>query len=120
MKGTSKTKFCKGTDIPKHSGNFSPIRMHWQSRTYYIEQKDGALLIGNGTPANKVLPEPLIWLMLHDPNFKSYEQRGTHTRNGKKYTSFRLIHKKYTSMSGFVMTEQIDTEGDFDYNFKNY
>lgn len=120
MKGTSKTKFCKGTSIPKHSGNFSPIGMHWCSRTWSVMLVNGALVIGEDTPASAVLPQQLIWLMLNDPNFKSYEQRGTHTHNGKQYTCCRSVFKRFTSFAGFSLVEQIDTEGEFTYEFPEY
>lgn len=124
MYGTSTTKFCKGTNLPKHSGNFSKIHMHYSTQSYRVDLQNGELIVGTHTRAASIFSTALIELMLTDPNFRMYEQKGTHTYNGKKYTCWKRICKSLFSENSlrpdFTYYECIDTEGDFTYTFPEY
>lgn len=128
MNGISKTKCCKGTDIPKRSGNYSfqnslAYQKHYQRRDYPVTNKNGCITVGNATPLVSIFPEHVIWLMENDPNFKEYRQEGTHTENGKQYRCGRTITKQFSSAYGasdWLMSEWITTDGDFDYTFREY
>lgn len=129
MNGTSKTKFCKGTNIPKHSGNFSAMHaryLHYKTREYEITLRDGILFVGEHTQLDQLVPSAVGWLMLNDPNFKEYRQEGEHSFGGKKYDASRIITKSifasenYYIGSPWKLRETIDTEGDFNYNFPEY
>ena len=121
MKGISKDKFCKGTDIPKRSGNFSPMRMHFQQREYPMERnKDGLMIIGTHTPACCYLPMELLELMGKDRFFKNYRREGVYKHGGKEYKCYMEIYK--TAFSGYGMPDYkfrmcIDTERDFEFEF---
>ena len=130
MKGTSKTKFCKGTDIPKRSGNYSyfnsdEYKMHYQSKEYPVKRNSGGTwIVGDRTPLNNILPEQLVWLVDNDPNFYGYKEKGTHTHCGKKYDCERSINKcllgsKY-GLPDYKLYICINTQGDFNYNFPEY
>lgn len=127
-KGTSKDKVRKDGK-PKHAGNFSyrnsdAYKTHFQSQRYRVDFIDGKLIIGDHTPAEDILPLALVELMLTDPNFEQYFQKGTHTRGGKKYDCWKKIYKPFNSGIGgyacFTYYEEICTEGDFKYNFPEY
>ena len=128
-KGTSRDKFCKGTDIPKHAGNFSASTIHYQSlqqKDYKVRMKDGQLIVGDHTPLSDILPEALVTLAITDPNFKTYSQSGEHSHNEKKYEAYRTLTKfsafgwhSYLDYS-FILHIGIYTNGDFDYQFPNY
>ena len=129
MRGTSKTKFLKGTNTPKHSGNYSYInsdeyRFHYQQMQYPISVINGRLILGGNTPLDKVMPEQLCWLMMNDPNFESYRETGTHTYGAKKYDCERTIRRSIigerSGMHKFYMNICINTRGDFKYNFPEY
>ena len=124
MYGTSTDKFCKGTNIPKHSGNFSKFRMHYCTQSYRVELRNGELIVGTHTPATSLFSHALIELMITDPNFRMYEQKGVHTFNGKKYNCWKRINKSLLSECSlrpdFTYYECIDTEGDFEYTFPEY
>lgn len=128
MRGISKTKFCKGTNIPKRSGNFSAfsvMRMHFKTRTIHIVMRDGQFIVGNHTPLSALVPVQVEWLMINDPNFDRYRQVGTHTYRGKQYEVTRSIYKSpvaniWDEGDIWRMEETINTEGDFDYNFPEY
>ena len=133
MTGTSKTKFCKGTTIPKHSGNFSAFMMHYQSKSYPLElheyidsdgYKSKAWFINN-TPASGTLPQDVIALLSHDKFFKFYEREGIykHPETGKEYTCTMRICRTFLrgyGMPEFKFTLGIDTRGDFKFNFPEY
>ena len=124
MTGTSKTKFCKGTDIPKHSGNFSYLnsdlhRLHYVTRTYKITRINGVLFVGDHTPLEQIIPG-LEALILGDPNFRSYRQDGQ-TRVGLgTYDSVRTVTKSLLKDGGYTLTETINTRGEFTWHGKDY
>lgn len=129
MKGISKDKFCKGTDIPKRSGNFSSQTVHYQSlqsRDYHVNLRNGRLIVGENTPLEDVMPG-IEQLALSDPYFESYTQKGTHTHSKKKYEARKTLtkrekHYEYCTWLNydFVYREMIYTDNEFDYQFKNY
>ena len=127
--GISRNKFCKGTGIPKRSGNFSQITLHYQSlqhQTWRIWYQGGHLVVGNHTPLLALFPAAIVELVMNDELFSTYEQRGYKTINGKKYEIVRSI----TRFAGaeirgylhfnFIYREAIYTDGDFDWNFPEY
>lgn len=122
MKGISTTKFCKGTELPKHSGNYSPIRMHFCQRTYPIcKREDGMVIIGKGTLAQTIIPQSLIDLMYNDKFFKTYRREGKYKRNGLEYNCWMDINRcLFNSLSEFDFRLSIDTRGDFEYEFPEY
>ena len=129
MKGVSQTKFCKGTNIPKHSGNFSPATIHYrslQSKDYHVRLHNGVLIVGENTPLEQVMPN-IEQLALLDPYFEQYTQRGTHTHNGKQYEAQKTLtkHKEHYQYCDwlnydFIYREMIYTDYEFDYRFPNY
>ena len=129
MKGVSKDKFCKGTDIPKHSGNFSYHTVHYQSlqsKDYHVTLRDGVLIVGESTPLQCLMPE-VTQIALNDPHFESYTRKGTMPHAGKRYEARQTLTKRerhYTYCDwmnyDFIYREMIYTDGEFDYQFKNY
>lgn len=128
-KGTSRDKVCKGTNIPKHSGNYSYSTIHHQSlqsKDYHVRLKDGKLIVGDHTPLTKIFPAELVQLALTDENFKLYCQTGTHTHGGKQYEANRSLSKfnacgwhTYLDYQ-FTLRVEIYTDGDFEYTFPDY
>ena len=129
MRGVSKDKFCKGTTIPKRSGNFSYTTVHYQSlqsKDYHVKLRDGVLIVGENTPLEKVMPG-VEQLALSDSYFEQYTQRGVHTHNGKKYEARKTLtkrekHYEYCDWMNYdyVYREIIYTDNEFNYTFKNY
>lgn len=123
MKGVSKDKFIKGTDIPKRAGNFSHVRMRWETRSYPVRYDEikGELIVGDHTPLRNVMGTYVEQMVLHDPYFKSVTQKGTHTFNGKKYEAEKsLTRSRYCAFRDYTYREGIDTEKDFHYEFPEY
>lgn len=127
-KGVSRTKTCKGTNLPKHSGNYSYSSIHalfLQSKEYRVTLKDHHLIIGNNTPLSDVFEPTLLAAIESDPLFESYTQRGTHTYGNKQYEAQRTLTRfrpryAYLEDIRYLYREQIYTDGDFDYIFPNY
>ena len=121
MTGTSKTKFCKGTDIPKHSGNYSTMRMHFTQREYPMQpNKDGLMIIGEHTPASCYLPVECLALMETDKFFKDYRRQGVYKHGGKEYKCWMDISKRIFTgygASDYIFRMSIDTEGEFNFEF---
>ena len=113
---------------PKHAGNWSAATIHKQSlqwRDYKVNRINGELIVGESTKLKDILSEQLVIAIENDPNFDCLYQKGTHTRNGKKYEARRSLRKttiKWFNFSGHEYTyrEEIYTDGDFNYNFKEY
>ena len=123
MQGVSKDKFCKGTDVPKHAGNFSPCReiyKHYKRATYPIRVENGCMIIGNHTPVEAVLDAHLICLIQDDPYFNRYEQKGTHTFNGTKYPASKSVYRSLIDPKLLIYEESISTNGDFTWEFPDY
>ena len=124
MLGVSKDKFIKGTDIPKHSGRFSPVRMHFCAKEYRMEpNEDGVMIIGKGTIATTILPENIIEAITKDKFFKSYRREGIYKHDGKEYPCWMDVHKSFISgygMADYSFRLSIDTKGEFDFNFPEY
>lgn len=121
MKGISKTKFIKGTDIPKRAGNFSPCTMRWETRSYPVHMIDGELIVGNSTPLRNVMGAYVEQMVLHDPFFDSVTLKGKHTFNGKQYEAEKLLTRsRFGKMYDFAYREGIDTEKEFKYIFPEY
>lgn len=129
MNGISTTKFCKGTDIPKRSGNFSPMTVHYNSRrerTYHVYFQAGELIVGEHTPLEHLLPLPVVLLALHDEHFEEYRQQGVHTINGKEYEAHKTLRKVTTFGTRswrnyrFTYTETIYTDYEIKHDFPNY
>ena len=130
MRGTSTTKFCKGTDIPKHAGNFSYSTVHYNSRqekSYRVYYCGGQLVVGaNNTPLVQLLPEAVVELAKNDPNFEEYRQQGTQPVGGKQYEAHKTLRKNMTFGTrswrnySFLYILTIYTDGDFDYKFPEY
>ena len=126
--GISKDKFCKGTGIPKRSGNFSAFSIHqssMQSKDYKVRVVDGRLIVGEHTPLVDVLGAAVVAAIQADPYFNSYRQEGVKTINGKQYEAHRILTKfnarfSYLSDIKYLLREEIFTELDFDYNFAEY
>ena len=126
-KGVS-TKLTKdGT--PKHAGNWSATTIHFQSlqfRDYRVRRVDGELIVGEKTPLSDILQPELVDAIDRDPNFDSLHQKGTHTYRGKKYEARRSLRRVkvtwYRMIDGYeyIYREEIFTDGDFNYNFKEY
>lgn len=127
-KGVSRTKTCKGTDIPKHSGNYSYSAIHaafLQSKEYRVTLQDHHLIVGESTPLAEVFEPALLSAIESDPYFESYTQRGVKTVGNKQYDAQRTLTKyksryNYLNNIKYLYREQIYTDGDFDYNFPNY
>ena len=124
MLGVSKDKFIKGTNIPKHSGRFSPVRMHFCFKDYRMTpNKDGIMIIGNGTIATTILPPGIIEAIAGDKFFNSYRRAGTYIHNGTEYPCWMDIHKSFISgygMSDYTFRLSIDTKGEFEFTFPEY
>lgn len=131
MRGTSKTKFCKGTDIPKHSGNYSYTTVHYASvrkQTWRVWSQGGTLVVGQNTPLASLMSQSIVELAMNDPYFDTYVQKGTHTHGDKQYEAYKSLHKNYSFCAekyswrnyNFTYEETIYTDGDFEYNFPNY
>ena len=124
MLGVSKDKFIKGTTIPKHSGRFSSVRMHFCFKDYRMTPgKDGIMIIGNGTIATTILPPSIIEAITGDKFFKSYRRAGTYIHNGKEYPCWMDIHKSFISgygMPDYTFRLSIDTKGEFEFTFPEY
>ena len=126
--GISKDKFCKGTDIPKRSGNYSPTTIHFQSlqvRDYKVRLIDGHLIVGERTPLTEIFKPDVVMAILNDRHFNSYRQEGVKTINGKRYETHRILTKydarfSYLNEIKYLLREEIYTDFDFDYNFKEY
>lgn len=125
MKGTSKTKFCKGTDIPKHSGNYSyynsdAYKLHYQTQSYRVWKNEyGEIIVGNGRYLRDIISPELERLMLDDPNFQEYRQKGQFRYGAQLYDSDRTVIKNFLN-DDWTLTETINTRGDFKYNFPEY
>lgn len=128
-KGVSRDKFCKGTNIPKHAGNFSYSTIHYQSlqsRDYRVRVKNGQAIVGEHTPLDKILSPELVRIILNDDNFKHYSQTGTHTHNGKQYEAGRSLTRFGAYATHIYLDYQytlrieIYTDGDFDFQFPEY
>ena len=125
-KGVS-TKLAKNGQ-PKHSGNWSAATIHIQSLQYKdwkVRRIDGVLIVGEKTKLTDIFPEQLISAIDSDQNFESLNQKGTHTHNGKQYEARRSLRKatvKWYMWDGYeyIYREEIYTDGDFNYNFKEY
>lgn len=124
MLGVSKDKFIKGTRIPKHSGNYSPSRMHFCARSYRMSHDaDGVLIIGKRTQATSILTPAIVQAITSDAFFKSYRREGVYVYNGKEYPCWMEVYKNF--ITGYGMAEytfrlSIDTKGEFDFNFPEY
>ncbi len=112
---------------PKHAGNWSAITIHYQSmqfQDYAVKRIDGILVVGNETKLSDIFPEELVRIIDADPNFESLSQVGTHTHNGKQYEARRSLRRviRYCAYSEreYIYREEIYTDGDFKYNFKEY
>ena len=129
MKGVSTTKFLKGTDIPKRSGNFSYSTVHYhslQSNDYHVKLRDGVLIVGEHTPLGKVMPG-VEQLALSDPNFEQYTRKGFVPYKGKKYEARQTLtkrekHYEYCDWMNYdyIYREMIYTDNEFNFTFKNY
>ena len=131
MKGVSTTKFCKHTGDPKHSGNFSPMTVHYNSlkcKDYRVRLCDGILIVGEKTPLSDLMPYAVVELALTDPYFDIYKERGQKTVGVKKYDACKTLRRmanvrSYMKISCdflFTYREEIYTDGDFNYIFPEY
>lgn len=127
--GFSKDKVCKGTDIPKRAGNFSPSTIHRQSlvaRDYRVSIKDGNLIVGEGTLLTKLFEPMVVAAIQSDPYFREYRQHGVKTINGKQYEAHRILTKfetRYAYLNEnvkYILREEIYTDFDFEWNFNEY
>ena len=119
----SKDKFIKGTNIPKHSGRFSPC-MHFCTRSYRMGlNADGIMIIGNETIATLILPPKIIDAITTDAFFKSYRREGVYVYQDRKYSCWMEVYKSFISgygMSEYTFRLSIDTKGEFDFIFPEY
>ena len=127
MRGTSKDKFIKGTNIPKHAGNFAAYHTvcYWATKDYPVNIKDGLLIVGQNKRLSdiKTMPKEVEWLALNDPNFKQYRQEGEFTFNNKQYKVYATLTKSSFGLYGltpFTYREAVQTKKEFEYKFPNY
>lgn len=135
-KGCSETKFTKAGE-PKHAGNWSASKIHYQSlqvRDYYVryvtDKGNGIqkLIVGDHTPLAELMGTQVEWLAMRDENFDTYTQSGYNSKivPGKKYEAYRRLCKSKLISSweinphAFTYREAIYTEGDFEYYFPEY
>ncbi|MBO5369018.1 hypothetical protein J6A32_10415 [Methanocorpusculum sp.] len=126
-KGTS-AKLTKDGK-PKHAGNWSASTIHAQSlqcRDYHVIRKNGQLIVGDHTPLSGIMGNAIAELATTNPRFDAYVEKGVKTVNGQQYEAQRSL-RRFTPCGSsiyfayeFIYREQINTDGDFDYNFPEY
>ena len=120
-------KVTKGGS-PKHSGNFSYQTMHYQSlqsRDYPVREKDGKLIVGDHTPLYELMPIAVYELAVVDECFESVRRKVKVILDGKEYEGYKTLTRRYYPGGAFdnyqfIYREQVYTDFDFDYQFKEY
>lgn len=112
---------------PKHAGNFSYTSFHaqrLQSKDYRVKMVDGELIVGDHTPLITLMPRGVVETALSDPFFGTYVQDGKQPVNGKLYEAHKRLTKCNFCWSmddvRFIYREEIYTDGEVEYKFKNY
>lgn len=127
-KGISETKFKKDGE-PKRSGNWSYAKIHaqnMQSKDWRVHMRDGALMVGDHTPLLCLMPAAVVELAMTDKHFEEYHQQGIVRYNGKEYEAHIRLRKRHMHYQldfmnfEFLYQEIVYTDGEFDYQFKEY
>ena len=126
---------CEGKTVrkdgrPKHAGNFSYATLHMQSRqskTWRVwRAENGHLMVGEHTPLLCLLSAQAVQFAMDDHTFTCMEFRTNKVMFGKQYEACQRLTRSnerglwYGGECLYFYTEEIYTDGDFNYQFENY
>ena len=126
-------KLTKTGDL-KRSGNFSTVTLHSQSLQYRdypvwirTDKETGIeiLVVGEKTPLAFLMGEQLASLAMNDQYFDYYRRAGVKKVISKEYEANMTLKKSKGSRLWLMdrwgtYREEIYTDGDFTYHFREY